>query len=75
MAKIKQTVIDEYEDAALKGLKAIKDFLAYQGDNPMYFKKARVGAVPVSSYTKLRGTEANMDATHVLQQKMVSKSK
>lgn len=70
MAEISKKVIDAYEEAALKGLEAIREFLAYQGSNPDYFKRARVGAVPVSSYTKLRGTQANMEATDVLREKL-----
>lgn len=59
---IKQAVLDAYENAAMKGLKAITDFLAYEGGSPDYFKKARIGAVPVSSFTRILATKANMDS-------------
>lgn len=51
--------LQEFEETALMGAKAVRAFLTYQGSNKDYFAKARVGAVAMSSYGRLRATMAN----------------
>lgn len=48
----KKPFIEEAEDVALEGLKAMKAFLAYQGSNKDYLQKAKVGGTAVASYTR-----------------------
>jgi hypothetical protein len=50
----------EFASGARDGVKVMKAFLTYQGDNPDYYKKARIGAVLVGSYTRLRSSQANL---------------
>lgn len=55
-----RTVLSEFEETALMGARAVRAFLTYQGtQNKDYFAKARVGAVAMSSYGRLRATMAN----------------
>src|SRR3990167_7670321 len=44
--------IEEAEAVALEGLKAMRAYLAYQGQNKDYLLKAKVGSVAVASYTR-----------------------
>ena len=39
---------DDYEATAREGLKALRAYLAYSGDNPLYERKAKAGAVAVA---------------------------
>lgn len=55
----KTPIIEAAEDVAREGLKAMKAFLAYQGNNKDYLARAKVGGVAVGSYTRLRATMAN----------------
>lgn len=48
----KRSFIDEAEDVALEGLKAMKAYLAYQGSNKEYLQKAKVGASAVQGFTR-----------------------
>lgn len=54
--------IDEAEMVALEGLKAMKAYLAYQGNNKDYLQKAKVGGIAVSSYTKHYASLTNREA-------------
>lgn len=49
----------EFEETALMGCKAVREFLTYQGSNKVYSLKARAGAVAMGSYSRLRATMAN----------------
>lgn len=59
MKAIKESTMDAYEDVALKGIKEIEKFFTYQGENKNYFQKARVGAITMSAFSRLRASEAN----------------
>lgn len=65
---------DQFEnnllDVALEGLKAIRAFLAYAGSNPDYLKRAKIGSIPVTSYTRLRATMANERVTELVARRM-----
>ena len=54
-----EEVEEVFEDAALLGLAALKAFLTYQGDNPIYLAKAKAGAVGVTGYTRLVAANTN----------------
>jgi hypothetical protein len=70
----KQTFAEAAEEVAFEGLAAMKAFLAYQGSNPDYLKKAKVGAVAVGSYTRLRATLANERQLDLLTQRLAQKA-
>lgn len=55
-------VVKEFEDTALLGAKAVREFLTYQGTNKVYFDKARVGGTSMSAYARLRATVANEES-------------
>lgn len=44
--------IEEAEEVALEGLKAMKAYLVYQGSNKEYLQKAKVGGQAVQGYTR-----------------------
>jgi hypothetical protein len=56
---ISDKAIDVLEDGALEGVKHLRAFLAYEGDNPRFYQKAKVGGVLVSSYVKAIATQTN----------------
>ena len=61
----------EFEETALLGCKAVREFLTYQGDNKKYGLKARAGAVAMGSYSRLRATMANEKALALAVRKAV----
>lgn len=52
-------VIKEFEETALMGCKAVREFLTYSGEKREYLYRAKAGAVAMSSYARLRATLAN----------------
>lgn len=52
----------EYGEAAVMGCRAVRDFLASNGDDRKLSMLARVGVGAMGSYAKLRGTMANESA-------------
>lgn len=61
----KEDILTDLEDTTKMGTKAIRQFLTYQGGNPDYYHKARVGAAAVSGYTRLRATIANEESNRL----------
>jgi hypothetical protein len=56
---INDEFISESEDLARQSMKAMRAFLTYQGDNPTYYHRAKVAAVGLTNYVRLRATENN----------------
>lgn len=59
MNDINDKVIDALADAAPEAIKHMKAFLVYEGDNPRYYQKAKVGGVIIGSYVKAEATKTN----------------
>lgn len=51
--------MEEAEAVAMEGMKQIRAFFAYQGTDSRYERKARVGAVMCSAYSRLYATQTN----------------
>lgn len=65
MKKVTDEYMDASEDLALAGMKAMKAFLSYQGENMQYFHKAKIGAVAATNFVRLRATETNRMAVEL----------
>jgi hypothetical protein len=59
MKPINDSFISDSEELATQSMKAMKAFLAYQGDNQQYYHKAKIAAVGLTNYVRLRATENN----------------
>ena len=59
MKPISEKFLDQAEDVASIGLDAMRAFLTYQGENPIYQAKAKVGVAAYTAYSRLRATETN----------------
>jgi hypothetical protein len=57
MKPLSDKVVDQLEDVAIEGAKQLKAFFVYQGDNPRFFQKAKLGAVAISGYARIRQSE------------------
>lgn len=68
----KSKLEEKLEEVAVAGLDAMKAFLTYQGQNGDYLKKAKVGAVAVGSYTRLRATMANERQLDIIAQRIAA---
>lgn len=51
--------IKEAENVALIGLKRMREYLNYEGQNKEYLQKAKVGAAAVTAYTRHFGSLTN----------------
>ena len=69
MKAISDNAIEQFEEVALLGAKQLKAFFTYQGENPSYFQKARLGAVAISGYARVRASETNRMATELAAKK------
>lgn len=69
MKAISEKAIDVLEEVALEGAKQLKAFFVYQGDNPNYFKKAKLGAVAISGYARIRQSETGRMAVELAAQR------
>ena len=65
----KDEVLGEFESTALLGAKKVREFLNYQGENKDYLHKAKVGAMTMGSYSRLRATMANERALDLQERK------
>lgn len=59
MKPVSDDFIDESEELARQSMKAMSAFLKYQGENQQYYHKAKVAAVGLTNYVRLRATENN----------------
>lgn len=66
-------VLREFEDAARMGCRAVREFLTYQGDNKAYLNRAKVGAVSMGSYARLRATIANERQIDLIQRRLAER--
>lgn len=69
MKAVGDKLMDDFEEAAVRGVDAIKRYFAYLGNDPEYFKRAKVGAMTVSAYARLRATETNRMALSLMASK------
>lgn len=67
--KAKDDPLIEFEETALMGCKAVREFLTYSGENKAYLNRAKVGAVAMGSYARLRATMANERQLRLIEQK------
>lgn len=65
MKAISEKAIESFEETALEGAKQLRAYFAYQGDNPVYFNKAKLGAAAVSAYSRVRASETNRMAVEL----------
>lgn len=65
----KREFIEEAEEVALEGLKAMKAYLVYQGGNKEYLQKAKVGGTAVASYTRHYASLTNREMLKLAQQR------
>lgn len=62
MRPIKDKTMDTLEAVALEGAAQIRAFFKYQGDNPTYLQKAKLGAAAIGGYSRIRASETNRQA-------------
>ena len=58
--------LQDFEETAVLGCKAVREFLIYQGTNKQFYDRAKVGAVAMGSYARLRATLANETSLRLL---------
>ena len=75
MKPVADRTLDTLEEVALAGAAQLKAFFTYQGDNPRYFQKARLGAVAISGYARVRASETNRMAVELAAQKQLGEAK
>jgi hypothetical protein len=66
MKAVKDATLDILEDTAVVSAKAIKAFLAYEGDNRTYETKAKVAASAISAFARTRASESNRMAVELM---------
>ncbi len=59
-------------EAALGALDDYMAFRAYQGSNPDYYRRARLGIPVLSTYGRVRGTRANERQLQMLERRIAS---
>jgi hypothetical protein len=59
MKPITDKTMDVFEETALIGAKAMRQYLTYEGENKKFLDKAKVGAQAVSAYARVRASESN----------------
>jgi hypothetical protein len=69
MKDVSDKLMDALEEGALEGVKALRAYLVYQGDNPVYEKKGKAGAALVTGYTRAFASQTNRAAIRLASQK------
>ena len=62
MKGLSDETLEVIEEAAREGARQVKAFFAYEGDNPKYFQKARLGVGAMSSHSRILATQTNRAA-------------
>lgn len=65
MKPVSDKTIETLEDVALDGAKQLKAYFSYQGENPTYHHKAKLGAACISGYSRVRASETNRMAVEL----------
>lgn len=65
MRSVPDNLMTALEEGALEGIKALRAFLAYQGENKDYERKAKAGAALVTGYTRAFASETNRVAVEI----------
>lgn len=72
MKAVSERFFEDAEELAIESMKAMKGFLAYQGENPTYYNKARVAAAGLTNYVRLRATETNrIEVEHIIKRRQL----
>lgn len=71
MKSLSDAKLEIFEDAAIEGAKRLKAYLVYEGDQPRYKDKAKVGAAAVGAYARIRASETNRMAVELAAQRML----
>ncbi len=69
--EVPEKLMTALEEGALEGVKALRAFLTYQGDNPQYEKRAKAGAALVTGYTRAFASETNRAAVELARNRAV----
>ena len=69
MKPISDTTMNTLEELALEGAKQLRAFFAYQGENPIHFQKAKLGAVVISGFGRVRQSETGRMAVELSAQR------
>jgi hypothetical protein len=59
MRGVPEKLMTALEEGAFEGIKALRAFLAYQGSNKDYERRAKAGAALVTGYTRAFASETN----------------
>lgn len=62
LRQVPSQVEEAFEEGALEGLKRIRAFFTYQGNDQSYFQKARMGAATISAYGRIVASVTNREA-------------
>jgi hypothetical protein len=63
--RVPAALMTAYEEAAMEGLKALREYNAYKGANPEFFRRARMNLAVITSYPKLYSAETNRMAVEM----------
>jgi hypothetical protein len=65
-------VYEKLEQAALGALEDYHAYRTYQGENPKYLERARLGIPVLSTYGRVRGTRANERQLALIERRFTS---
>lgn len=74
MKPVKDSTLDVLEDAVPDAVKAIRAYLAYQGENPQYAQKAKAAIAIPSALAKLRSSETNRMQVELIAERINNES-
>lgn len=63
-------VLKAFEDEALGWLEELRAYRVYQGQNPEYKAKAKIGVGAIGAYVRLRATMANEKQIQLIERRM-----
>lgn len=56
---MKKSTLSNFEELALKGMKAMSEYLTYRGTDPQFLQRAKVGCVAVGAYGRAYAARTN----------------
>jgi len=72
---VPEVLMTALEEGAMDGVKALRAFLKYEGNTPIYEKKAKAGAALVTGYTRAFASQTNRAAVEMASKRVVDRMK
>jgi hypothetical protein len=70
MKPVRDTTLDELEDTAVLGMKSVREYLDYKGNDQRYGQQAGKAVSIITALARIRASESNRMAVELMAQRV-----